>query len=130
VTLEAVYYAFELLWLEREDLRARPARGAGPRSGVLRFVEFAVLDLEIAAPSGDLYQVAGVLAEGTDKGTRMARILNERTRSGRLLLRDARAPRLAARAVHRACRRQWPGLRQRETGCASGKERRNFRRAR
>ena len=43
-------------------------------STILELVE---RDPGIEAASDDLYKLAAVLTEGTDKGTRMARLLNE-----------------------------------------------------
>jgi len=47
------------------------------RAYLVNILELVERDPGIEATSDDLYQVAAVLTEGTDKGTRMARLLNE-----------------------------------------------------
>ena len=47
------------------------------RAYLVNILELVERDPGIEAASDDLYQVAAVLAEGTEKGTRMARLLSE-----------------------------------------------------
>src|SRR3954452_11056220 len=47
------------------------------RAYLVNVLELVERDPGIEAASDDLYQVAATLAEGTDKGTRMVRPLNE-----------------------------------------------------
>ena len=47
------------------------------RASLVNILELVQRDPGIEAASDDLYQVAAVLAEDTDKGTRMVRLLNE-----------------------------------------------------
>ena len=47
------------------------------RAYLVNILDLVERDPGIEAASDDLYQVAAVLAEGTEKGTRMARLLSE-----------------------------------------------------
>src|SRR5215216_286445 len=71
-----------LAFVERALDRIRAGEGAEAELHNVRAYLVNVLDLVDREPgteaaSDDLYEVAAVLAGGTDKGTRMARLLNE-----------------------------------------------------